>query len=43
MRDNGNEGVRESLDKLKKLQKILEEKRDSIAETITNEMGKPIS
>jgi succinate-semialdehyde dehydrogenase/glutarate-semialdehyde dehydrogenase len=43
MRDRGSEGVRERLDKLKKLQKILEEKRDSIAETMTNEMGKPVT
>lgn len=42
MRDNGCEGMRERLEKLKKLQKILEEKREAIAETITNEMGKPI-
>jgi len=42
MRDNGCEGMRERLEKLKKLQKIIEENRDTIAETMTNEMGKPI-
>jgi succinate-semialdehyde dehydrogenase/glutarate-semialdehyde dehydrogenase len=42
MRENGSEGVLKRLEKMKKLRKILDENIDTYAETMTNEMGKPL-
>lgn len=41
-RNNGEDGFKERIEKFSKLKEVLNERRQIICETITNEMGKPI-